>query len=63
MRSNTNNDLTCPSRLALGCFGGFGLLIAAAPDRNLLVSVLPSHVLLLRQLPLLPRQMLLSTGT
>lgn len=45
---------TPPCRLAPGSVGGFWLPAAAAPDRHLLVPVLPSHLLLLHQLPLLP---------
>lgn len=48
-----------PNRLAPGSPGCFGILVAAAADRNLLVSVLPTHMLLLRELPLLPRSLLL----
>lgn len=48
-----------PYRLAPGSPGCFGLPVAAAADRNLLVSVLSAHVLLLRELPLLPRPLLL----
>lgn len=46
-------------RLAPGGPGGPGLPAAAAADRDLLVPVLSSHLLLLRQLPLLPRTLLL----
>lgn len=44
----------CQHRLAPGCFGGFRVPIAAAPDWYLLVPVLSTHLLLLHQLPLLP---------
>lgn len=49
-------------RLAAGRPRGFGLPAAVAHDWNLLVPVLPSHLLLLRQLPLLPRPLLLPTS-
>lgn len=48
------------SRLVVSGVGGPGLLAVFAPDRYLLVSVLPSHLLLLRQMPLLPGALLLS---
>jgi len=48
------------SRLVVSGVGGPGLLVVVAPDRYLLVSVLSSHLLLLRQMPLLPGALLLS---
>lgn len=48
------------TRLVVSGVGGPGLLAVFAPDRYLLVSVLPSHLLLLRKMPLLPGALLLS---
>lgn len=63
VKSHCHHLASPPYRLAPGCLGCSWLPVAAATDRNLLVSVLSAHMLLLRQLPLLPRALLLSSST